>query len=315
MQQFEQQFRLPAGLLAQLVRAESSFNPNARSPAGAAGLGQLMPGTAQALGVKNVFDPQQNLMGTAKYLRQQLDSFNGNVRHALAAYNAGPGAVRKYNGIPPYKETQDYVDKIMSWWGGPRPAASPATAQSMGLVANFGDAPQRKYVSKEDQININEAWRTAPGEGAKVLADKQAKFDNQYEQQLARYQPQQVAIPTAGTNLGNNPFDYLSGRTGIGWTSTDNERPGSHVEGSYHYASTPWGVAGHDAGNASNPDEVLRKTAWEIRNDPRLLASTGEYFYDPLGWYIKNGQIIKGSIGGHGDHAHWGVRQWGDWRR
>jgi soluble lytic murein transglycosylase-like protein len=96
-------------LLAGLVKQESGFNPNAGSPAGARGLTQLMPGTAAGLGVTNVLDPVQSLDGGAKYLRQQLDAFGGDVTRALAAYNAGPGAVQRHGGVPPYAETQNYV--------------------------------------------------------------------------------------------------------------------------------------------------------------------------------------------------------------
>lgn len=96
-----------------LTNQESTFKPNATSPKGASGLMQLMPDTARTLGVKDIYDPKQNIEGGTKYLRQQLDKFGGDVDLALAAYNAGPGAVEKYgNKIPPYRETQDYVKKI-----------------------------------------------------------------------------------------------------------------------------------------------------------------------------------------------------------
>ena len=101
-------------LLAGLVKQESGFNPNAGSPAGARGLTQLMPATAAGLGVTNVLDPAQSLEGGAKYLRQQLDAFGGDVTRALAAYNAGPGAVQRYGGVPPYAETQNYVRAVQA---------------------------------------------------------------------------------------------------------------------------------------------------------------------------------------------------------
>ena len=100
---------LDPALLAGLVKQESGFNPNAGSGAGAKGLTQLMPATAAGLGVTNVLDPVQNLNGGAKYLKQQLDAFGGDVTKALAAYNAGPGAVQRFGGVPPYSETQNYV--------------------------------------------------------------------------------------------------------------------------------------------------------------------------------------------------------------
>lgn len=102
---------IPEDLFLNLVQAESAFNPGATSKAGAHGLAQLMPGTAKQLGV-DINDPVQNVKGGARYLREQYDKF-GDWSLALAAYNAGPGAVQKYGGIPPYKETQAYVKKIL----------------------------------------------------------------------------------------------------------------------------------------------------------------------------------------------------------
>jgi soluble lytic murein transglycosylase-like protein len=101
-------------LLAGLIKQESGFNPNAGSPAGAQGLCQLMPGTARGLGVTDLHDPVQSIEGGAKYLAQQLKTFNGDVALALAAYNAGPGAVQRYGGVPPYAETQNYVRAVQA---------------------------------------------------------------------------------------------------------------------------------------------------------------------------------------------------------
>jgi soluble lytic murein transglycosylase-like protein len=118
-------YGIDPALLAGLVKQESGFNPNAGSPAGARGLTQLMPGTAAGLGVTNLLDPAQSLDGGAKYLRRQLDAFGGDVTKALAAYNAGPGAVQRYGGVPPYAETQNYVRAVQANAAAYR-AASPA---------------------------------------------------------------------------------------------------------------------------------------------------------------------------------------------
>lgn len=117
-------------LLAGLVKQESGFNPTAGSSAGARGLTQLMPATAAGLGVDNVLDPVQNLNGGARYLKQQLDAFDGDVALALAAYNAGPGAVKRFGGIPPYAETQNYVRIVQQNAATFRsPSATPSTSK------------------------------------------------------------------------------------------------------------------------------------------------------------------------------------------
>lgn len=100
-------------LFLALVHQESGFDPNAISPKGAAGLGQLMPKTAAELGVGDRFDPEQNLDGAARYLTRQLAAF-GNVELALAAYNAGPHRVLEYGGVPPFEETQAYIQRVMA---------------------------------------------------------------------------------------------------------------------------------------------------------------------------------------------------------
>jgi hypothetical protein len=106
------EFGVDEALLRAIIHAESAFNPRALSVAGAQGLMQLIPGTARDMGVLDAFDANQNIRGGARYLALLLKNFNGNERLAAAAYNAGPGAVQKYNGVPPYDETQVYVERV-----------------------------------------------------------------------------------------------------------------------------------------------------------------------------------------------------------
>lgn len=132
-------YQVPVNLLKAVAKAESDFTPDAVSHCGAQGIMQLMPATARSLGVANAFDPAQNIMGGAKFLRQLLDRFDGNVTLALAGYNAGPGAVQKYGGVPPYKETQNYVTKVLGYAGSdisiPASPGSSVPAASAALSA------------------------------------------------------------------------------------------------------------------------------------------------------------------------------------
>ena len=127
-------FDLPVNLLKAVAKTESGFDPNAVSRSGAMGVMQLMPQTARSLGITDPFDARQNIMGGAKYLKSTLDQF-GDVTLALAAYNAGPGNVQKYGGVPPFAETQNYVRKVASYMEGDDLLAN-QTVQTKGAVSD-----------------------------------------------------------------------------------------------------------------------------------------------------------------------------------
>lgn len=127
VEQIAAQHDLPPELLHSVIKVESNYNPYAVSPKGALGMMQLIPSTAKRFGVGNAFNPVENIQGGAKYLRYLLDLYNGNYPLALAAYNAGEGAVAKHGGVPPYRETQDYV-RLVKRQLDKKAAAKPAPA-------------------------------------------------------------------------------------------------------------------------------------------------------------------------------------------
>lgn len=146
-----QKYNIPASLLKAVGKAESEYNVKAISSCGAQGVMQLMPSTAKSLGVTDAFDPYQNIMAGSRYLSNLLDRYDGDVKLALAAYNAGSGNVDKYGGVPPFKETQNYVNKIMNYLnlgeGTTLPVQSNASSQNDYQASTYG-------VSKGSDLGI-----------------------------------------------------------------------------------------------------------------------------------------------------------------
>ena len=225
--QIAQQQGVPVDLFLRLVNQESGFRPDVTSPAGAHGLAQLMPGTASDLGV-DINDPVQNLTGGAMYLRRQLDRF-GTPELALAAYNAGPGNVQKYGGIPPFEETQNYVRSILggapvqvSTSGGP---SMPAPEQPRGLLGFLGGeqtqdtrtADQRKadlfntLALGFNEMRLRPSQSLATGIQNRMASDRQGRQQQAIANRTAEWLSQQPnsAAYVEMLAAGGNPAQVL----------------------------------------------------------------------------------------------------------
>ncbi len=157
IQQAAQQHGVSEGLIKAVMHTESGFNVNARSPVGAQGLMQLMPATARRFNVSNAYDPHENIMAGAKYLAWLLKRFNGNTTLALAGYNAGEGNIAKYGGVPPFRETQDYIRRVTSRYSNLYASGVNASSSNSAITANNNSNTQ----SQNAQVIAQSANYTA----------------------------------------------------------------------------------------------------------------------------------------------------------
>lgn len=139
---YARKYSLDKHLVNAVIKAESNFNPRAKSPKGAGGLMQLMPGTAKDMGVTNVYDPAQNIAGGTQYLAKMMEIFKGDIALALAGYNAGPGAVKKHGGIPPYSETKEYISRVKRNWLSYRSGKALPDTLLVAKTVNFRTSPR-----------------------------------------------------------------------------------------------------------------------------------------------------------------------------
>lgn len=297
LQRLEEKYDIPPGLLGALVRAESGGRQNARSPVGAIGLTQLMPSTARGLGV-DPHNPASNLEGGAKYLSQQLRRFK-DVNKALAAYNAGPGAVQRYGGIPPYKETRQYVERLNGFWressryGQSHTNKGGKTQQNGSQVYQGGRKPispvkvptalpdpERKTQPglESNQIaGLQQAYQKKPHVADIILnqrARQQQQYDTEYNTKLTAQQARQAQIEEAN-RLNQRKLQqanrYKPGSVGQQTSfgpASSLQSPSGLSKGGFYRTPNGW-VQGQRAGEAGWQFlQRLGTKGFGLQNDP-----------------------------------------------
>lgn len=309
----EERFGIPQGLYVALIRQESGGRQNARSPVGAIGRAQLMPKTAEGLGV-DPYNATQNLLGGAMYLSQGLKRYGGDIPKTLASYNAGPGAVAKYNGVPPYPETQDYVKKVTGFWSQARGNRGMPTATTPQAPQNGSQAPQQPRASTlalSNQYNrVANAYAEAPEYGAQHLDALQDRIQGSLSTPQApgailgkpsapgkAYTGAGFQTPNGlirGMLPGEDPYQFYQrlGTKGFGLQNdagTNQTTGGSHRSGSLHYANQAV-----DFGNGKNPVALLDQF-YGYANDNRERLGINELLMEDPG--TSNHHVHIGGTG------------------
>jgi len=184
-----EKYNVPLNLLKAVAKQESDFNQNSLSHSGAQGIMQLMPATARFLGVKDAFDPQENIMGGAKYLSQKLKMYNGDITLALAAYNAGSGNVSKYGGVPPFAETQNYVKKVRTYMQQDIKIPD-ITVNVSGKSASDTVSAKRQAAASSLELKASEA-PIAQSPSGQLLSVSENSMEKTMQEKLALYYQEQ----------------------------------------------------------------------------------------------------------------------------
>ncbi len=187
-----ERYNVPLNLLKAIGKAESGFNANAVSPAGAQGVMQLMPSTARALGVDDPFDARSNIMGGARYIAEKLNQYNGDIELALAAYNAGSGNVAKYGGVPPFAETRNYISRIKGYMNGDLTTGKTVEKSASGSESADGDSHQLSGTSLNYQdwlqVGLSSGYLSAAGSKSLQSTYDLTKENAQYFVDMMRLQ-------------------------------------------------------------------------------------------------------------------------------